>query len=106
VYIRVVTFHLDGIAAEEYEQQAAAIAEAFTAWPGLHAKLWLADPERRTFGGVYLFGSKRDADSSRSTPLFQAMVANPNLADLSIEEFDTLPAPTAVTASGLVAAAA
>jgi hypothetical protein len=106
MYIRIVKFHLAGISPEAYEQQAASIAEAFAGWPGLHAKFWLVDDARRTFGGVYLFASKADADQSRSTALFEAMTANPALSDMSIEEFHTLEAPTSVTAAGLVPAPA
>jgi hypothetical protein len=100
MYIRIVTFHLHGITEHQYEHHAARVADAFTAWPGLRAKYWLADRPQRLFGGVYLFDSKAHADTSRGTPLFAGMADNPAFTDLSIHEFDTLSAPTSITAAG------
>ncbi len=100
MHIRIVTFRLIGMTDEQYEDHAAGIAGTFTGWPGLRAKLWLADRPQRLFGGVYLFESRADADASRTTPLFARMVDSPAFADLSIREFETLAAPTAITAPG------
>jgi hypothetical protein len=104
VYIRIVTFRLRGMTDEQYEDHAVGIADAFAGWPGLRAKFWLADRAQRRYGGVYLFASRADADRSRTTPLFAGMAGSPALADLAIEEFDTLDAPTAITAAGCPAA--
>lgn len=100
MYLRIVTFGLAAGGAAEYREQAAGIAGAFTSWPGLQGKIWLADERRNRFGGVYLFASKEDADRSRSTPLHAGLTGNPGFSDLVIEEFDTLAAPTAVTWPG------
>ena len=97
MYIRIVTFALTGLPADVYRQHATAVADGFTAWPGLLGKVWLADDERNRYGGVYLFASKADADRSRTTPLFAGLVGNAAFADLVIEEYDTLAEPTAVT---------
>ena len=97
MYIRIVTFALAGLPAESYRQHATAVADGFTAWPGLLGKVWLADGERNRYGGVYLFASKADADRSRSTPLFAGMVGNGAFAELVIEEYESLAEPTAVT---------
>jgi hypothetical protein len=100
MYLRIVTFGLAGITEDQYEAVATDAAPGFRAWPGLQAKWWLADRDHGVFGGVYVFDSKDAADASRSTELFQALTANPALADVTIREFDTLPAPTAVTTGG------
>jgi len=102
MYIRIVTFGLDGIAAEQYEAQAEAIAEQFTHWRGLQSKLWLADHATNTFGGVYLFDSKAHADETRRSPLFRALTNNSHFTDLTIREYDTLRSPTRTTAAGVV----
>jgi Putative mono-oxygenase ydhR len=96
MHIRIVTFTI-GVPADEYGAHAAAVAEAFTEWPGLLGKIWLADRERNRYGGVYVFASKADADRSRSTSLFAGMAANPAMADLVIEEYETLSEASAVT---------
>ncbi|MDN5860161.1 MAG: YdhR family protein, partial [Pseudonocardia sp.] len=66
------------------------------------AKLWLADLETGTYGGIYLFDSRAAADASRDTEIFSGMVADPEFADLTIREFAVLAAPTAVTAPAVV----
>ena len=101
MYVRIVTFTLAGITAADYQRHAAAVAEAFTAWPGLLGKVWLSDPDRNRYGGVYLFATSADADRSRSTPQFAGLTANPAFTDLVIEEFETLPEATTVTWPGL-----
>ena len=102
MYIRIITFTLIGITDEDYQRHAAAVAEAFTAWPGLLGKVWLSDPDRNRYGGIYLFATKSDADRSRSTPLFAGLAANPAFTDLAIEEYQTLPDATTVTWPGLL----
>jgi hypothetical protein len=87
--IRIVTFGLN-IPAEDYSAHAVHIAPRFTEWPGLLVKWWLADPASATFGGVYLFATQADADHSRHTHLFQAMLTNPALKEVTIREYDVL----------------
>jgi hypothetical protein len=95
--IRIVTFALT-VPAEAYAEHARQVAAGFTAWPGLLAKWWLADPGSGTFGGVYLFASRADADLSRETDLFRGMFTSPALTDVAVREFDVLDEPTAITA--------
>lgn len=95
--IRTVTFALE-IPPGEYLSQATAIAPAFGAWPGLLAKWWLGDADSGTYGGVYLFATRDDADRSRETDLFRGMNTNPAFKDVTIREYDVLDAPTAITA--------
>src|SRR5690348_1179566 len=101
MHIRIVTFALT-VPAEAYAAHALEIAAGFAAWPGLLAKWWLADPGSATFGGVYLFATRADADRSRGTELFRGMVTNPALTDVAVQEFDVLDAPTALTAPRLL----
>jgi hypothetical protein len=99
MYARIVTFRLDGLTASEYQDHVAAVAPAFTTWPGLLAKVWIADDEGGTYGGVYLFADRDSADRSRDTDLFRPMATNPMFADLSVREFAVLDEPTAITAA-------
>ena len=101
VRIRIITFAL-GIPAEDYIEHATHLAPEFRSWPGLLAKWWLGDTrsgsESGTFGGVYLFATKEDADLSRETDLFRGMSSNPAFRDVTVREYDLLDAPTAITA--------
>ena len=98
MYARIVTFRLDGVANAAYQDHVDAVAPAFTAWPGLLAKVWIADSAAGTQGGIYLFADRESADRSRDTDVFRSMAANPAFADLSVREFDVLDGPTAITA--------
>jgi Putative mono-oxygenase ydhR len=98
MYTRVVTFRLDGITPAEYREHAVAVAPAFTTWPGLLAKVWIADDDAGTYGGIYLFADRASADHTRDSDLYRSMAANPAFADLSVREFDVLDEPTAITA--------
>jgi Putative mono-oxygenase ydhR len=103
--IRIITFALN-IPAEAYTAHAMHIAARFTAWPGLLGKWWLGDIASATFGGVYLFASREDADRSRDTDLFRGMFTNPALRDVTVREYDVLDAPSAITAPTSQAASA
>jgi Putative mono-oxygenase ydhR len=103
MYVRTVTFGLDGITREQYAEHCEAIASVFNGWPGLIAKVWLDDPDAGVHGGVYLFEDREAADRSRATPEFAGMLANPAFADVTVTEYATLERPTAVTGGPLVA---
>jgi hypothetical protein len=103
MYARIVTFRLAGLTSAEFQDHAAQVAPAFTTWPGLLAKVWIADGGAGTYGGIYLFADRADADRSRDTDLYRGMAANPAFADLSVREFDVLDEPTAITASAFAA---
>lgn len=96
--IRIVTFAL-AVPGEDYTRLATEIAPAFTSWPGLLAKWWLGDAASGTYGGVYLFASRPDADRSRESDLFRGMFTGPALKNIPVREYDALDAPTAITAS-------
>jgi len=101
MYVRIVTFRLAGLAADAYHAHALEIADDFNSWPGLRSKLWLADHDTNTYGGVYVFESPSAAESSRDAELFKRMQSSPYFADLRIAEFDVFDAPTAVTGGSL-----
>src|SRR3954447_13609321 len=103
--IRIVTFGLT-IPTDAFTAHAEHVAPGFAAWPGLLGKWWLADPASGTYGGVYLFASRQDADSSRETDLFRGMFANPAMRDVTVSEYDVLDAPTSITAPALQPASA
>jgi hypothetical protein len=104
MYARIVNFRLNGVTPAEYRHHAASVAPAFMTWPGLLAKVWIADDDAGTYGGIYLFADRASADRSRDTDLYRSLATNPAFADVSVREFDALDEPTAITASALAAA--
>ena len=105
MYIRIVTFAIT-VSHEEYLAITDQVAPAFNAWAGLQAKYWLSDRETGRYGGVYVFSSRRAADASRETDLFRGIATNPAFADLTVEEYDVLAGPTAVTTTRSAGSAA
>lgn len=97
MYVRVVTFRLNGLDPAAYGMHAEHVAPAFREWPGLIRKVWLTDGPDGRHGGVYLFADQAAADASRNTELFHGMAANPHFTDLRIDEFAVLDAPTRTT---------
>ena len=95
--IQIVTFQLDGIDEEAYCGVCEQMAPAFAAVPGLQAKLWLADRDANTYGGVYVFSDADAQAAFAASDLFAAVASNPNLAGVRSRTFDVLAAPTAAT---------
>lgn len=98
----IVTFDLRGLADEDFRRVAAEVAPAFAEVPGLGFKLWLADADHGTYGGVYLFETAEAADAYLASDLFAgAVTANPRFANAVVRRSSVLEAATAHTARGL-----
>ena len=98
----IVTFSLNDLSDEAFRKAATEAAPAFAAVPGLSFKLWLADAERGTYGGVYLFDTAEAADHYLASDLFtSAVIDNPHFADVAIRQSSVLEAATAHTAGDL-----
>lgn len=79
------------------------LAPAFAAVEGLQSKVWLADPDTNTYGGVYTFASDADVDRFLASQLFADVGAHPSLVNPSVRRFQVIDEPTQIT-RGLVAA--
>jgi quinol monooxygenase YgiN len=106
VFIQIVNFNLKDITVKEYEDLCDHIAGAFAQVPGLLSKVWLADPEANTFGGIYTWRDEQALRSYQATELFQNVIQNPHFANITAREFSVLEAPTRVTRGDALASAA
>jgi Putative mono-oxygenase ydhR len=102
--IQIITFQLNGIDEEAYNHVCDELAPAFAAVPGLQAKLWLADRDTNTYGGVYIFTDAGAQAAFAGSDLFAAVASNPNLAGVNSRAFDVLAGPTTVTGGDRLAA--
>ena len=100
----ITTFWLRGMSEDQYAELTQRFAATFAEIPGLVSKLWLANSETGTYGGVYLFRDRESVKGFLRSPLWHTIRSHPNLADVAAEEFDVQELPTRVTAGGLVAA--
>lgn len=73
------------------------LAPAFTDVPGMHAKVWLADPATNTYGGVYTWRDRTAMEDYARSDLFRSVLSHPNFLDLTSRDFEVLEGPTAVT---------
>ena len=101
--IVIINFSLKGITAQDYYQLCDQLAPAFAAVDGLQSKVWLADPDTNTYGGVYTFSSPADVDRFFASPLFADIAAHPAVDQPQVRRFQVMDEPTRVT-RGLVPA--
>ena len=97
MHIQVVTFKLDGIDDAAYQAHAEQNAPAFAALPGLRAKIWLANQQANTYGGIYAFDDVAAMRAYQGGEIFQGLQANPHMIDVTVRDFSVLPGPTKVT---------
>lgn len=105
MHATVINFHLKDWTEEGYRQLCDDVAPAFAEVPGLLCKVWLADRETGTYGGIYLWRDQGSVDTFKTSDLFASVGAHPNLTGITIKDFDVLEEPTAVT-RGLIGARA
>ena len=100
MHIQVVTFKLDGIDDAAYQAHTEQIAPAFAALPGLRAKIWLANQQARTYGGIYAFDDVAAMRAYQDGKIFRGLQADPHMIDLAVSDFSVLAGPTKVTRGG------
>ena len=105
MHLLIVTFNLLGVTDAEYRRGCEAEAAAFASVAGLASKVWLADPETNTYGGVYTFTSHAALDAYLDGELFAALRGDPTVTNLSSTAFEVLETPTRAT-RGMPAVAA
>lgn len=97
MHVLIITFALAGLSETNYRQNATSLAPRFGQTPGLISKIWLADPEANSYGGVYLFEDRDSLEGYRGSEVVAAIRANPRFADVSIRAYETLEEATAMT---------
>ena len=97
MHIQVVTFKLDGIDDAAYQLHAEQNAPVFAAMPGLRAKIWLANRQAGTYGGIYTWDDVDAMRAYQDGKIFQGLRANPRMIDVTVSDFPVLAGPTKVT---------
>ena len=96
--IQIVQFRLAGISDAEYVAHAELLAPRFRQLPGLVSKVWLANADANTFGGLYTWRDRAAVEQYRTSDTYAQLTGNPHFVKLSDHEFTILPNPTQVTA--------
>jgi len=97
MHLQVITFKLDGIDDAAYRAHAEQNAPAFAALPGLRAKIWLANQQASTYGGIYAWDDVAAMRAYQGGKIFQGLQANPHMIDVTVGDFSVLAGPTEVT---------
>jgi quinol monooxygenase YgiN len=105
MHIQLITFNLHGISDADLRAGAQGIAPHFAAQPGLRSKIWLADRDTNTYGGVYAWESRTAMEAYLDSDLFATAVRdNAAFAGLRSVDFDVLAEPTRITGPERLAA--
>ena len=97
MHIQIINFHLKGINEEDYRKHCEIIAPALANLPGLISKVWLANSETNTYGGVYVWRDRQVMEDYKKTDIYKGMAANPNFEGITAKDFAVLENPTRVT---------
>jgi hypothetical protein len=100
MHIQIITFRLDGLDDAAYQAHAEQAAPAFAALPGLHAKIWLANQQTSTYGGIYTWDDSTAMRAYQGGKIFRGLQANPHMIDVTVTDFPVLAGPTKVTRGG------
>ena len=85
MHMQVITFKLNGIDDAAYQAHADQNASAFAALPGLRAKIWLANQQTSTYGGIYAWDDVAAMRAYQGGQIFQGLQANPHMTDVAAE---------------------
>ena len=102
MHMQVITFKLSGIDDAAYQAHAEQNAPAFAALPGLRAKIWLANQQTNTYGGIYAWDDVAAMRAYQGGKIFQGLQANPHMTDVTARDFSVLAGPTKMTRGGLL----
>ena len=97
MYIQIINFQLSGATEEEYAALCDELAPAFAAVPGLVRKVWLANSDTGTYGGVYVWRDRQAMKDFTQTELFESVEKHPALTNITSVDFGVLEGPTQIT---------
>src|ERR1700741_3767934 len=96
----VVTFK-NTASQEHFTAPPAKPAPLFPEVDGLLTKIWIADPESATKGGIYLFRDRTALDAYLGSDLFASILAEPSFEGTSWRSYQVLDELTAGTQPGI-----
>lgn len=85
------------VSPEEFLHNAAPVAQAISQIPGLQWKIWLANEDERTGGGIYLFEDKTSLEKFLNGPIIEMLRKHPDVGEVSIKQFEVATEATDIT---------
>lgn len=87
MHVQLVTFGLNGVSEDDYQEACRTQTGTFAALPGLLAKIWLRDPEKGVYGGIYLWRDREAFERYTGGEVFAAVAGDPALANVTSTDF-------------------
>jgi hypothetical protein len=95
---QIITYQLNDISQAEYLQKMVEPdAPILANVNGLISKVWLADEEKNTFGGFYLWESKEAMEAFMHSDLVKAVVSRPFVKNVSSVDYTVNEAASKIT---------
>jgi hypothetical protein len=89
MHAQLITYQLKDISQADYlRQMVEPDAPILATVSGLISKVWLADEEKNTFGGFYLWENKAAMDAFMHSDLVKAVVSRPFVTNVSSVDFE------------------
>jgi hypothetical protein len=86
---QLITYQLHDISQADYlKNMVEADAPVLAKVPGLISKVWLADEEKNTFGGFYLWENATAMENFMHSDLVKAVVSRPFVKNVSSVDFE------------------
>lgn len=98
MHAQVITYQLKDISQAEYlKQMVEPDAPILASVNGLISKVWLADEQKNTFGGFYLWETKAAMEAFMHSELVAAVVSRPFVKNVSSVDFTVNEAASKIT---------
>jgi hypothetical protein len=98
MHAQLITYQLNDISQAEYlKQMVEPDAPVLAKVGGLLSKVWLADEEKNSFGGFYLWESKTAMEDFMRSDLVKAVVSRPFVKNVSSVDFEVNQQASSIT---------
>src|SRR5437762_14238335 len=95
---QLITYQLNNISQAEYlKQMVEPDAPILASVKGLISKVWLADEEKNTFGGCYLWANKTAMSDFMHSELVTAVVSRPFVKNVSSVDYEVNQTASSIT---------
>ena len=98
MHAQLITYQLGDISQAEYlKQMVIPDAPILADVSGLISKVWLADEDRNTFGGFYLWENKTAMEDFMNSDLVKAVVSRPFVKNVSSVDYEVNQSASLIT---------
>ena len=98
MHAQLITYRLGNISQGEYlKQLVEPDAPVLANVPGLISKVWLADEEKNSYGGFYLWENKAAMEDFMHSDLVKAVVSRPFVQNVSSIDFEVNQSASSIT---------